>query len=313
MFLILLPIRDSNIVTMSFDNRPAHKKLDAFYANMQIIADYYCGNGLGMHISQRAHDAAKTTSINTQFRHLDLIKKLALLAEQIALDPRNKDCAKEENEAQAKELLKEMLGKLKTQIIDSFPNHHSRSYNELIHLYNNFADQTDLPKLKIRDERRFNNHKFIVDYQISTEDAQNYINKHIAEKYARAVLEYSYKIDGRLFIETAVCKEEALNAILNIINEIYEMPVRICKIKIDELKLPENQRNISSLIHHRINEYVKKSLSSKAIYQQGQFGKMLQKINTIHEELNPLAVIPNTSSTGSLLNLVEERPPAVVP
>jgi hypothetical protein len=214
----------------------------------------------------------------------------------------------------AKYLLKDLLKTIKKEIIDPFPDHNSRSVNELIHLFNHFSkdfsEDNELKEIEQRDIRRFENYKLIVNYQASKEDAELYLNKHIAQKYASTVLEYSLKIDERVFIETAVSKEETLHEILKIINEIYEMPVAICKIRMSE-ELPEDRRNISCLIQHRVNEYVKKALSNKSVYQQGHFGKMLQRINDIHREFNPGVANSNNSSLRSLLNISEEQQPLI--
>lgn len=292
-----LPIRDTNSATPTFDDRPTHKKIFAFYANLNMITDYYCCTGLGLHIAESAG-----IKPNTKFRHLDIIQKLALLTERMALDPRSADCTKVENEAQAKELLKEILGKLKKEIIDEFPDHPSRVINELIHLYNYFAQNSGLDELKERDSRRFENHKLITNYQIATPEAQNYINKHIAQTYAKAVLDYSIKIDSRVFVETAVCKEEVQKEILKIINDIYGLPVAICQKQINEL--PEPPRNISSLIRYKITEYVQKSLSRKSIYAQGALGEMLHAVESIHEQLKPSLIIPRVASTSELAPLL---------
>lgn len=277
----------SNSPEAFHDGRTPDEKLYALLANLQMITDFYRNTGLGIKLAERAK-----VPLNTKFRHLDLIERLANYSEQKYLAIPNPE--------QAQNAIEGILGYLESAIGSIPENDHSRSINELIHLHNAFA--APAKHIKEREyKERFKNHSQIHHYRIAKDDAEKYLIMHMIQKYAKEFLDYDVVIDKRWMIETATCKNNANKEILSMLNKFYHMRIRKnpdefefhSSSKIEYLeddylnRMPEGQRNLSCLIQKHIKEIKDKSLSQAAIFNQGKFGKALLNSDGAHIQCNP--------------------------
>lgn len=305
-------------IETSISKRTFKKMLLEFTANTLMITDIKLGTGLGLQLAKRAHVKFRPG------RHKKAIQKMAESTEQMISNgfERIMDSVEDdEAEAQAKQLLVLMLDGLKRTITNDFPEFihpwipktdNSRTCNELIALYNHFAGELNLELLEKRDCQRFVNYEQIVDYRMSSQDAHKYIWMHMAQSTASPMLEYAAYSDTRSLVETAVSKEQTNAEILAEINKIYSDPKHKEK---DRKALKAGYRNTVGLIKKTIQEKVIGSLSSPAIYQQGQFGKALKKSTEIQSESifwlfpNPakFAATPNSNPGRDSLYLLASR------
>ncbi len=289
--------RAAQIFTASH-SRPWNEKRFALIMNMMGMVDYYLGTGLGILLAKRAD-----LPINKKLRHVEQIKLLGAFAKRMALDPRGED--------QSEQVVSEILGGLKA-IIASYPNEHSRSINELIHLHNNFTPSSDHEVEK--DTRRFDEKdikkNLIFDYKISVADAKDYIKLHLVQQIAQPFVNYSVATDERSLIETALGKDESNEKILSIFNNYYNKSLH--DIAIECNKLPAGQQNIAYLLQKEINQVVSTELSDGEIFNQGLTGKTLAESDNLFEKIAPplRKIDEHAAARGDVLQLIE--PPADV-